>query len=321
MDTLVLVIGSPNTDIVTTCGRKTIIGPGGKARNIAHMTANLLSKGQVALVGRTSKDSLGLWKIPLDALKSSGVNIDFLTIDETSKELPGIALIATDTTGESRVTFLPGATKKFNRRDIDVADMLFKNVTGNKGYVVFTLECPFDTLRYAIQKANSLNLSIIIDCGGFCTNVRPNVVRSILGKGVFFIKPNAYEAQCITGVKIRNFASAQKAANILRSMGAQNILITAGKKGAYLFTNKQQTHIRPPKILGNKDIFDSTGCGDQALAVICASLVKGVSIEEAARPAILAATLQFYKRGVRPITRQEFMRIESAQQKTALSFA
>lgn len=321
MNTLVLVIGSPNTDITTSYTRQTIIGPGGKARNIADMTSRLLVKGQVALVGHTSKDKLGLWKVPMVALKSSGVDVNFVSIDKTSKQLPGIALISLDESGESRTTFLPGAAKEFDRRHVDMAESLFKNIVMNKGYVVFTLECPFDTLNYAIQKASLLGLDTILDCGGLNSNLKPNVVCGLLNSGVFLVKPNAYEAKCVTGVTIKNFSSAQKAANILKLMGARNVLITAGKNGAYLFSDKQERHIMAPKFNNFEATPDSTGCGDQALAVICAGLANGMDLETAAETAIVAASLQFYRSGVSPLSWNEIINNRFVREKATLSFA
>jgi len=321
MDTAVLVVGSPNTDIITSWTHETVIGPGGKARNIADMTARLLHKGQVALVGRTSEDSLGLWKVPMAALYHSGVNTDFMTIDKTSKSFPGIALIAIDREGESNTTFLPGASAKFNRYDVDAADSLFQSVASNNGYIVFTLECPSETLDYAMQKARALGLNIMIDCGGLAHNAVPCVMAQLLSEGAFFIKPNVQEVQCITGITVKDFSSAGRAAAILKSMGAQNVLITAGKHGAYLFTETQKCHIPVPNIVTDRTDFDSTGCGDQALAVICASLATGVSLEVAAHTAILAATLQFYRRGVQPLSWEEIVNSKFSEQSLALSFA
>jgi len=77
---LIIVPGGLNTDIVglgvekllapgeLTLGGKLKIGPGGKARNMAQMGAVYLGDGTVAMIGRSSKDPFGLWKIPMQSL-------------------------------------------------------------------------------------------------------------------------------------------------------------------------------------------------------------------------------------------------------------
>lgn len=114
-DLSIIVIGGLNTDIVAVGARKLLkageytyaselkIGPGGKSRNIAQMTAMLSGKNKVAMVGKTSKDPYGLWKIPILALKKAKVNTDFVTITsfKESGQFSGIALIPVDKQGKN----------------------------------------------------------------------------------------------------------------------------------------------------------------------------------------------------------------------------
>jgi len=84
---LVIVPGGINVDIIglgvekiigageLTLGGKLRIGPGGKARNMAQMAAAFLGTGKVAMIGRTSQDPFGLWKVPLQSLRKTSTKL------------------------------------------------------------------------------------------------------------------------------------------------------------------------------------------------------------------------------------------------------
>jgi len=86
IDPVIIVPGGLNTDIIglgvekiisqgeLTLGGTLKIGPGGKARNMAQMSAAYLGKTKVAMIGRTSQDPYGLWKIPYESLQKEGVD-------------------------------------------------------------------------------------------------------------------------------------------------------------------------------------------------------------------------------------------------------
>jgi ribokinase len=318
MQTSLVVIGSLNADIVATglkrfpqagehvYGKELIIGPGGKSRNIADMAAHLMDAGKVAMLGRTTRDKYGLWRVPIDALQQSGVNTDFVVVDERSDKLPGIALLAVDQQGNNQIIVLPGASDDFCNEDVDKAKALFEAIAQNNGYLAVTLECPFATVRYAVEKAKAMKIKIVFDPGGIDSTMP---VESLLD-GLFLIKPNEHEAKMLTGIEVRDFDSAKQAAQKLLPMGVENVLITVGSNGAYLFTGDTQKHLPAPNI-PDSGTRDETGCGDQTIATLCAYLQAGKSIEDAAEVAILSGTLQFQKQGIQPVTKEE---LEGARQ-------
>jgi fructose-1-phosphate kinase PfkB-like protein len=84
----------------------------------------------------------------------------------------------------------------------------------------------------------------------------------------------------------------------------ENLLISLGAEGALLVNRDGHVRLDIPSLEPGKT-RDQTGCGDQAMAALCAGIVAGKSQEEAAQQAILAGTLQFYKEGIVPITSEE----------------
>ncbi len=303
----IIVLGSLNTDLTgrgvgrilgpgeLTQGEYFSVGPGGKSRNIAEMAARLAGRGRVAMLGRTVKDPYGLWRPPYDALRRAGVNTAFVKF--SGRGFPGIALIPVDKKGNNQIYVLPGANSGFSPGDIRAAAKIFKNA----GVMAMSLELPKETAVAAIDAANENGLKVILDPGGI--NEKGNN-GWILKQELYALKPNEHEAGIITGTEIRGFKTARKAAEKMLKGRIKNVIITAGKKGAYLFNAGTAEYFPAPQIRAG-NVPDETGCGDQVTAVLAALTLRGLDICRACRLAVLAGTMQFYRRGVSPVTRKE----------------
>jgi ribokinase len=255
------------------------------------------------MIGRTSQDPLGLWKIPLKALQKAGVNTSYVkkvSFKQAKEKYPGIALIPVDRRGKNQIYVLPGVNQDFGKKDVDQAGRLFTNPLNNK-VMVLALEIPLAIARYCIDKAYQNNIKVVLDPGGISGSI-----RTLLNRKVFLLKPNEHEAKLITGITINNLASARKAARKIMQYGVQNIMITHGARGAYLVTPDSGKQIKVPRVKRGK-IRDETGCGDQVTALIGACLAEGQSLEVAAHWAVKGGTLQFHRSGIQPVTRKALL--------------
>lgn len=313
--TKVIVFGSLNTDIVVsgieqfpqpghhTYGKDLTIAAGGKSRNVAHMTGELLGQGTVAMIGVTAQDQYGMWKIPIDALDSVGVSTEYVTQLEGTDKLPGVAIVVVNTKGENEIFVIPGVNHDLNETHVDKAQKLFEKVGKDNGYLCLSLEAPANIIAYAAKKGDEHGVKVILDPGGVKLNVD---YSALLNDRLFLIKPNEHETKILTGVEVTDMESALEAAQFFQDKGIENVLITVGSKGAYLVTPNEQLHLPIPNLDIPDAAKDETGCGDQALAGLVASLAEGDDIVSAAKKAVIAGTLQFYKPGVTPITKKEF---------------
>lgn len=310
----IIVPGGLNTDLIglgvdrllgpgeLTLGGTFHVGPGGKARNMAQMAAVWLGPGKVAMIGKTVRDPYGLWKVPLDALKEAGVNIDavqILDFEQSGRKFPGIALIPVDRSGKNQIYCIPGINGEFGPADIRAAEDLFRTVA-KPAYLMLALEIPLDTVNEAIACAGRHGIRVILDPGGI--SVETHNYASL--RNVYLIKPNEFEAEILTGVAIAGFESAAKAAEVLLNQGIEYVMITHGAKGAYLFGEGIARHIPVPEISGS-EVHDETGCGDQVTATLTACLTEGLSIEQAAEIAVRAGTIQFHRKGIQPVRRDD----------------
>ncbi len=311
-----IVPGGMNTDIIgagvgrlarrgeLSYGGRLVIGPGGKSRNIAQMAAVFLGQGTVAMIGVTVKDPYGLWEVPYRALVDAGVVTDYVRIerfDPQNPRFPGVALIPVDQKGNNQIYVLPGINETLSTADIDRSEPLFTSSYAR--VLILSLELPAETARYAAARAHRSGMQIIIDPGGI---TRAQDIEGLMACRPFLIKPNEHEARIITGITVTNFQTAELAAESMVERGAGNVMITHGKHGAYLFAGDRKVHIRVPDAAGG-DVRDETGCGDQTTAVIAALVSQGYGLESAARWAVKAGTLQYYRIGIDPVKREELL--------------
>jgi ribokinase len=309
---LVIVPGGLNVDLIglgvekiigpgeLTLGGKLRIGPGGKARNMAQMAASYLGPGRVAMIGRTSQDPYGLWKIPVQSLTDAGVNTKYIKImsfQEAGEKFPGVALIPVDRQGKNQIYVLPGVNQDFCNQDVDEAQALFEG-SGQKTLIV-AMEIPVETVAHCLEKAKINGLRVILDPGGIS-----GPIDEILDEKIFLIKPNAHEAEILTGVSVADLATAKVSAQRLFSQGVQNVLLTLGIEGAFLFSRDFSEHI-PCPLVKDTGIHDETGCGDQVTAIVASCLAEGKSLREACRLGILAGSLQFFRAGIQPVSKED----------------
>ncbi len=310
----VIVLGGLSTDIVTynlphlpqlgekVYGTNIAIGPAGESGNIAQMVATLTESETVAMISRTSEDPFGLWRPPVAALQTAGVNTDFIKIIPftQSQKFPSVALIAMDSYGNRSASAVYGINSDFSVEDIDISAPLFDSAQRNHGIVALSLELPTKTAIRALEMAKQYRLKVILDPGG----IEEIDKEELFKQEIFLIKPNEHETKILTDISISNIDTAQMAAEMLLQKGIKNVLITHGENGAYFFSKGVKLQIPNPKV-PDTNVKDSAGCGEQVLATLCAGLTQQKELIVAVKESITAGALQFNKAGVQPITNEE----------------
>jgi 1-phosphofructokinase family hexose kinase len=93
----------------------------------------------------------------------------------------------------------------------------------------------------------------------------------------FLIKPNAEEAQELTGLPINTPAEIAAAGKAIQAMGAGNVVISLGKEGALLVNGQQAWLAASPEIVERNPI----GAGDSMVAGLVWGLSQGHGMPEA----------------------------------------
>ncbi len=93
----------------------------------------------------------------------------------------------------------------------------------------------------------------------------------------YLVKPNREEAQALTGLPMETSAQVVQAAEAIRAMGAQNVIISMGKAGALLNCASGTWLVHSPKIQEKNPI----GAGDSMVGGIVWGLAQGKSLLDA----------------------------------------
>ncbi len=284
----VLVIGSLNADLVVRAPRfpqpgETIGGddlltiPGGKGANQAVAAAR--QGASVSMLGRVGKD--GFSNFLLDNLTNNHVDISNIRRDDAST---GTAIIVVDANGQNSIVLSAGANGKVSTADVDRASDL------NPKLILLQLEIPIPTVLHAAQAAKA---------NGACVILNPAPAQSLpddLIRLADFIIPNETELSLLTGIEVKDIASAETAAKALLKRGADNVIVTLGSKGALIVTSTQVTHIDTYKI----DVVDTTAAGDAFIGGFAVSLLRGLDLKDAVRHANACGALAATKFGAQP---------------------
>lgn len=122
-------------------------------------------------------------------------------------------------------------------------------------------------------------------------------------RGATSMTPNRLEAEMATGVKIATTEDAFRAADQLRrELDLELGIVTLDRDGMALVDTAGQGSIFPTR---PRAVYDITGAGDMALAMIGVSLAAGVPAADALRLGNIAAGLEVEKVGVAVIPRAE----------------
>ena len=126
----------------------------------------------------------------------------------------------------------------------------------------------------------------------------------------FLVKPNAEEACHLTGLPVENAAQVELAATEIRKMGAQNVVVSLGKKGALLQTSDGSWLVHSPKIKEKNPI----GAGDSMVGGLVWALAQGHSLKESlgwgAASGAATASMSGTEVGSRPLIEELFHKVE-----------
>lgn len=284
----ILVVGSLNADLVVSAPRfpqpgETIRGedlqviPGGKGANQAVAAARL--GASVSMLGCVGNDNFG--DFLLENLKSNKVNSQLIRRADSST---GTAIIVVDSDGQNSIVLSAGANGKVNEEDVKATSF------SDYKLLLLQLEIPTSVVLSAARRAHENGLRVILNPAP--ARELPNELISLAD----FVIPNETELSLLTDVPVNDMNSAEQAARALLGVGAKNVIVTLGSKGALILTNEQVLHIDAYKV----NVVDTTAAGDAFIGGFATALLQGKSLEESARYGCACGALATTQFGAQP---------------------
>jgi len=289
----VLVVGSVNLDLIVRCRRvpragETVHGedlqtaPGGKGGNQAVACSRL--GAETALVGRVGDDEFGA-KLR-DGLAADGVNVEAVRVCPGASS--GTALILLEEAGDNRIVVMAGANWLLAEDDVAVAAELLPHVDA----VMMPLEMPIEVVTGVAAAARARGVRCVLDAGP----VTPAACEAGLPAMVDLISPNETEAEALTGIEVREMSDARRAAARLREMGAADVVLKLGARGAYWSGPGGEEHFPAFAV----EPVDTTAAGDAFSACLTVGLASGLDMAKAIARANAAGALACLKLGAQP---------------------
>nr|WP_263324776.1 ribokinase [Neobacillus sp. Marseille-Q6967] len=288
----IVVVGSYVVDLMsrtphlpkpgeTVLGGPFQMGPGGKGGNQA--TAAARCGSEVTFVTKLGEDVFG--REALRHFERESINTKYIKVDK--KLATGAALITVDDQGENSIVVALGACGTIIEEEVLEAEEQVKEAD----VVLLQLETSIDAVVITVELAAKHGVPVILNPAPYQA-----FPREIL-HNVSYITPNETEAYELTGVKVKDQASAFTAAKKLYEMGVGTVIITMGKQGAYVYTGGEQGKL----VSGFKvDAVDTTGAGDAFNGGFAHALSIGRTIDQAIHFANAVAALSVTKIGTAP---------------------
>ena len=287
----IVVVGSSNTDMIIQLDRipkpgETILGgtfttaAGGKGANQAVGAAR--AGGRVTFVARVGRDMFG--DQALAGFQKDGICVDYVARDR--KAPSGVALIFVARDGENSIAVAGGANGQLSPADVRKA----RAVLSKAAVMVLQLEIPLPTVEAASDLASKLGVRVIL-------NPAParKLPKSLL-RQVSILTPNETEAELLTGVKVTDEASLQRAADALLACGVETVILTLGARGAFVAGPGVRQWVRGFKV---KPV-DTTAAGDIFNGALAVALGEGKPLLDAVRLANAAAAISVTRLGAQP---------------------
>ncbi|EGE58527.1 UNVERIFIED_ORG: ribokinase [Rhizobium esperanzae] len=265
----------------TLMGSGFTLGPGGKGSNQAIAAAK--TGGKVTFISRVGNDPFGA--MALSAYAEAGVKANVMKMDGVSS---GAAFIFVDeVSGDNAIIVAPGAAGLIGIEDVDA------NRAEIESAAIFMtqLEQPLEAAMHGLAMAKRAGATTIFNPAP--ARVIPDSIYGLCD----FIVPNEVEAAELVGHAIETDEQARAAARTLVDRGAQAVIITLGKRGAYYHAAGQSEFV-PAFAAGN--VIDTTGAGDAFLGGFATAISEGQAPIEAVRFGCATAAIAVTRHGTAP---------------------
>jgi ribokinase len=288
----VVVVGSISVDLTVAASPlprpgETVVGSrfttvlGGKGANQAVSAAR--AGARTTMVGAVGNDPFAA--LALDALRDEHVDVAWVAEVEGAT---GVAHIRVDSrTGENDIVYVPEANGALTAARVEES---LTAAAPNSPVVLLQLETPLEVVLATARTCAALGLRLALDPAP--ASALPEEVWA----GVWLACPNETEAEVITGTRVNDVRSAERAARWFLERGVRQVVVTRGGRGTVVVGPSGTTDIPAFGITP----VDTTAAGDAFAGALGAAVAAGLAWPVALRRAAAAGALAATKPGASP---------------------
>ncbi len=277
-----VVLGSVNADHIlqvpsfslpgeTLHGQGYRVIAGGKGANQAVAAARL--GANVTFIACVGDDSFGI--NIREAFARDGINIDAVMIEKN--KLTGVAMIQISNSGENSICISAEANACLTATRLQP----HHHIIADADTLLMQLETPMETIISAAKIAKRAHTQVVLNPAP----AQP-LVDDLL-QLIDIITPNETEAEQLTGIKVIDIGSAQKAADQLHLKGIKLVMITLGSEGVWVSDKGHGQQIKGFCVKAR----DTTAAGDTFNGALLTALLEGEKLADAIRFAHAAAAI------------------------------
>lgn len=253
---------------------------GGKGFNVARMLQSLKTPS-VALGFAAGKSGEFL----KDALHVLGIATDFVWVGGETRT--NVSIVSADNTRHLKVNE-PGPTVS----QTDMAKLIQKVrqlAEPDDGWVLA------GSLPPGVPPTFYAQIIAILHAAGarVFLDTSDDALRHSCPAKPFLVKPNAAEAQELTGLPMNNATQIADVGKAIQTMGPENVIISLGKQGALLVHGGKAWLAASPEVTQRNPI----GAGDSMVAGLVWGLSQGHSMPEALRRGVACGAATASQRG------------------------
>ncbi len=255
---------------------------GGKGANQA--VAAKRSGAKTAFIGAVGNDDAG--KTMRELLGYEEIQLD--GIAELDKVATGQAYIVVDEKGENSIMIHAGANGKITPEHVvEHADLIKES-----DFVIAQFESDLASTIKAFEVAHQAGVKTILNPAPAMRTVPEELLKT-----TDVIAPNETETEILTGIKVVDEESMQKAAAKLHALGIKVVLITIGSKGSFYSMDGQSGIVPAFKVKA----VDTTAAGDTFIGALSTVLKPDFSnLVEAITYGNKASSLTVQRFGAQP---------------------
>lgn len=169
---------------------------------------------------------------------------------------------------DQKTTKINAATKAWSKKESKRISDAFHAQARKSDFAVIGGSLPESTPIHWLAdlvKENNKRTRIVVDSSG-------PALKEVLAASPYLIKPNRDEAEELLNSPIRDLADAKIAAQELRRLGPETILLSLGSAGSIYCSSDSLIHILPAEL----NVQNTVGAGDALLAGFIGSFDKGL---------------------------------------------